>query len=716
MDCFPYLCGTQRAPAEERGLIITNNNKYYMKAKSIILSALLVVLTMPAMAEMRSEADLLRIASKALCSEGLRRAPSNRTDNLRVVRATEQLTCIGGTTGGFVVLANDDAFEPVLAIVSEPYAEKAQPAFEWWLRAADEALAHHCSQLTGVSAQHPASVDPFILTKWGQDAPFYDQDVIEADGTRYQMVTGCVATAMAQVIRYYSYPEHGVGHHRYSTRYSNIGTIYHEVDYASHTYDYQNMLFTYPQGGYDAAQGTAVATLMRDCGVAVDMKYNGTGSSSSSEDVPQALRTYFGYNPYIRQLKRDRFSDSKWVGMVYAELAAHRPVLYSGQDPSSGGHAFLLDGYNEQGLVHVNWGWAGLYDGWFDLSILQPDENNYSAGQDMVIGIQPAPEQLRSRTLEVDEMGTLSSLITDQEKYSLQSLTLTGDLNSDDIAFLRDMMGLGATAQTEGLLTEIDLSGCTIFAGGNPFWSGYSTTKDVLPQYLFTLIDGGYGVTTSGLSRFAMPNTTMKVGRYSMFSCPAVTELVIPASVLQIEDEVSVDAYNLHALYFLSPTPPSAASPLTKINLGECTLYVPQGARAAYLDAAYWMTFGNVVEIASPYCNLTAAPADPDKGTVEGSGRYLYNQTVCLRATGKSGYKFDQWSDGDRHRVRQLTLTGDQTLTASFVVGTEETALEGTEAQAGLNTSEPMYNVLGQQVDASYRGVVIQNGKKYLSK
>ena len=212
-------------------------------------------------------------------------------------------------------------------------------------------------------------------------------------------VTGCVATAMAQVMRYWKYPAVGEGTAVYTS--SNGAATY---DFAAHPFDWDNILNTYTIstfGGvtnYNTAQASAVAELMLACGASVNMDYDAAGSGSYISNAYTAMRDKFKYSPDIRYLETNDPDWDDWAEALSEQFHKGLPVLYGGVS-TSGGHAFVLDGYyidtltsgNTRTLFHVNWGWNGSQNGYFLLPKLQPDGNdNYSnLNQRMVLNIYP---------------------------------------------------------------------------------------------------------------------------------------------------------------------------------------------------------------------------------------------------------------------------------------------------------------------------------------
>ena len=318
---------------------------------------------------------------------------------LEVLKEGRQLTVLGYAAGGFAVIANDDAFDAVLGYSDTRFSsDNMPPAMLWWMDAADEALrlrlesgATVRESVTPGSMGYPEAVGQLLHTEWDQGTPYNDKIVEKARGIEYP--TGCVATAMAQIMKYYNWPDHGTDFHSYRcTPEGTTTALSLSADFENTEYDWGNMLDAYPMGGYNEAQADAVAELMFHCGVAVEMNYGLNGSGAQSSDAATAMSEYFKYN--TKFYMRDIYSgEHEWMSIIYEEISNRRPILYGGATASGAGHAFVFDGYDANGLVHVNWGWSGSGNDYFDVAILDSPTGAYSYQQDMIVVHHPdAPE------------------------------------------------------------------------------------------------------------------------------------------------------------------------------------------------------------------------------------------------------------------------------------------------------------------------------------
>ena len=320
-------------------------------------------------------------------SKARRVAPADRT--FEVAREESQLTVLSNGSQ-FAVVSNDDDFDAILAYAETPFDEHAMsnPGLRWWINAMNESLAEHAANGTrphkvDVSPAYKESVDALLSTKWDQSAPYNNMTPTYREGTQdVHFVTGCVATAMAQIMKYYNYPEVGKGTKTYRCNmYASDGdpiTKRISVNFAATHYDWDNMLDSYSRS-YSQASADAVATLMYHCGVSVMMDYDKKGSGSFSFRAIDALKNNFQYNEGMQFYARNYYHVDEWMDIIFSHLSQGHPVLFGAQS-NTGGHEFVIDGYSSAGLVHVNWGWGGSSDGMYDMASLK----GYSSGQEMV--------------------------------------------------------------------------------------------------------------------------------------------------------------------------------------------------------------------------------------------------------------------------------------------------------------------------------------------
>ena len=401
-----------------------------MKRFTMIL-ALLLMIAMPMMAERVSPKTAQKAAQTFLNNNG---AKSAQLTDLSKAAGFANLY-IFTAEQGFVVMAADDCVQPILGYsLDGHFSTNDMPeSFRWWLQGYSDEIQFAIDSKAKPSAETAKQwkdlingnskagrattmVAPLIQTKWNQNKYYNNLCPAVSDGIDGKAFTGCVATAMAQIMKYWSYPSSGIGSHSYTWREQTLSANFGET-----TYDWNNMAdyyeYYYVNGTDPYAQGlpepfeveiSAVATLMYHCGVSVDMNYGGPstgGSSAANYYVANALKTYFNYKNTAQHKQKSYnstvyYTDSQWIAMLKEELNNNRPVQYGGQDPNSNsGHAFVCDGYNSDDYFHFNWGWAGHYNGYFSINNLNTGANSGEAGagngvytrdQEAVIGIEPS--------------------------------------------------------------------------------------------------------------------------------------------------------------------------------------------------------------------------------------------------------------------------------------------------------------------------------------
>lgn len=578
---------------------------------------------------------------------------------LREMKRTDDYSVWGLDNGGFAIVAVDDAMPEILG-----YSEKAfnpstdNPNFRWWLNMVEQASQQTRAQgmrapgfIVPDTARFKEKVPTLLTSEWGQDRPYWNQCPVTTD----TCVTGCVATAMAQLIYYQRAPEHGTGSH---TLYG-AGTADFEHTY----YRYDKMRDLYYNESYTPEEADAVAELMSHCGIAVDMDYSPDGSGAMSSSAANALRNYFGYAE-AKFLNRNSYGERQWMEILYEELCNNRPVYYSGVDYDpldGGGHAFVIDGYDEDGFVSVNWGWNGTENGYFNIAVLNPRTYSFSGQQDMIIGIGGNPKESISREVKVSTPGTLHQLISGDETTMVTQLKVEGRLNGSDLALLRQMAGRNVDGTgSRGRLAVLDLSEATIVAGGSAYLNqeGYSYyTEDnelgdyafhgcrmlrhlIIPKGIVKIGKSAFGFcekleTLEGFEQsersdfifdgealysrsdttcllMVMPSvkgsytvkngvTVISDGAFS--SCQQIKELYMSSSLQRIGNQGLFCSWRLQVIKLLSREPIEVgADGLYGIRKSMCKLYVPAGSKALYKRHAAWGEF--VKEGSGGYDNI----------------------------------------------------------------------------------------------------------------
>ena len=271
-----------------------------------------------------------------------------------------------------------------------------------------------------------SSIKPLIQSQWDQSNPYNldcPKDITSTSGKN--CVTGCVATAMAQVMFFWKYPESGTGSNSYT---SSTQRIYQTMDFSSVHFDWNNMLNKYNSDATEA-QKAAVATLMHAAGVSVSMDYADT-SGAYAIDLAYALSHFWKYNPNVSYKKKQYYSDDAWNQLILGELAEGHPILYAGRG-NSGGHQFVLDGCNEDGMYHFNFGWSGTGDGYYTLNVLAPVYDilgyqfplgDFTSKQEMVCYVVPSEYGQPNGEFYASSSLGLSSVKVGSSKYVISTI------------------------------------------------------------------------------------------------------------------------------------------------------------------------------------------------------------------------------------------------------------------------------------------------------
>lgn len=358
---------------------------------------------------------------------------------------------------GFIIISGDDCAKTVLGYSDTGTFDmnKIPANLKYWLDMYRKEIAYAQANNLKKTANRadfavrlgsslPQSVAPLLGSiSWNQSAPY--NDLCPKDTLELPSVTGCVATAAAQIMRYWEWPLEGKGNHSYYC-YGTKSTI--SAQFEGTKYDWDNMTETYGTSSTEKEK-TAVATLMFHCGVACDMDYSSMGSSAETETMCRGMIQYFGYDKNLQIYKKMFYTSDEWELLLKQELAANRPVLYGGNSISVG-HQFICDGYDTNGLFHINWGWSGISDGYFELTALDPDElgtgggsvNSFSMWQDMVIGVAPQGKIESAVNYQIKVMGDTKSSVSTTELGKEFSIRM-GQPSNRGINLFKGVVGFG---------------------------------------------------------------------------------------------------------------------------------------------------------------------------------------------------------------------------------------------------------------------------------
>ena len=332
---------------------------------------------------------------------------------------------------GFIIIAGDDIVsDPVLGYCDNGTFDKSlmPENMKWWLQEYDRQIIHMQQHKEAYATKEEAGeendnttyayseISPLMKTRWSQSSPYNDKCPV-INGKKSP--TGCVATALAQILKYNRWPEKGFG-------------SYKGTDFSSITFDWDNMTDTYSYKSSEESKD-AVATLMSAIGIAVDMMYGESSSGAYTYTACRGIRENFGYSE-VKLINRDELSQASWDDYLYSELSHNRPVFYTGCTESGSGHAFVCDGYKD-GLFHINWGWGGTADGYFKTTALKPSvqgtggsDGGYNYLQGIISNLFNPNDESQKYTYAITER----SLTLGNDKPSESNeLTINGKIKTD---------------------------------------------------------------------------------------------------------------------------------------------------------------------------------------------------------------------------------------------------------------------------------------------
>ena len=411
---------------------------------------------------------------------------------------------------GFVIVSGDDAVRPILGYSSGNTfsVNNISPEVTYWLEyynnqisdviaanktASGEIAQRWASLLSGSygkTANKGTAVSPLVATTWDQGS--YYNDLCPGTGAS-KTPTGCVATAMAQIMKYWNAPTEGTG--SYSYTHGTYGAL--SADFGTTTYNW-GVMPTVLNGSSSVESVDAVATLMYHCGVAVRMDYSPEGSGAqvigwgSYPSALNAFKNYFGYKTTISGEYREDYTTDDWIAMVKDEIDAGRPVLYAGFDGSFGaGHAFVFSGYDDDNMFHINWGWSGYYNGYFTVDDLNPDgtgigggSGSYNDGQQILINIEPIGEGVMYDLVLHSDIAVSNTTITAGSGFSV-----TADaLNSGNMDFLGRYTAAVYDAVDSSFVAYVQYSPVVTVAMESGVYNGTFTTSgitDMIPGNYF---------------------------------------------------------------------------------------------------------------------------------------------------------------------------------------------------------------------------------------
>lgn len=522
---------------------------------------------------------------------------------------------------GYVVVSGDDCITPILGYSKDGIIDESLPDnMKWWLSEYESqmeyAIKHGIKVVNVAEGLDKPNIGPLLTCKWDQGGPYNDMCPTLPDGNK--CMTGCVATAMTQIMYYHKWPNVGWGSNEYESIIDKdpSNTITLSADFSNTYYRWNDMLDNYGVEGISEDAKSAVAELMLHCGVALEMYY---GKSSSPLYVREAeiLKYYFRYDFGITQLLN--VSDDDYAGIVYQELQEGRPVYVGGtNEEGERGHAFVCDGYQD-GLFHFNWGWSGAGNGYFALTSLTPpvQDFDFSYNHRIIYNIKPNRKELPLGEVSLNDVieGQLKDDVIEVNAQYAEALKISGKLNGTDFLTLRELSGRDKEnkAIKSAALKNLDLSNVSIIPGGEVYcYESTVTDGNTFPDVAlyYTNIESiklPNSVTAIGdcsfelcgqLTDVEIGDNIQSIGREAFGFCTSLRRISLPSSLKTLSGLAFRADDDLAEILSNAITPPSAKDDsFTEECYNKAILFVPYGTREAYKTAKGWKNFVNIIEM-----------------------------------------------------------------------------------------------------------------------
>ncbi len=633
---------------------------------------------------------------------------------------TECYLFVGADGKGFALVSADDCVRPLLGYSMEGSfdAEHMPAHVAAWIDGYQREIASVVA--TGVAPspkvmemwENPMStkdsvrVYPLLTTQWGQGTYYNNHCPYDSIDSAYS-VTGCVATAMAQIMRYWEYPAVGWSSHSYN--HPVYGVLSAVFDTTHYRWDLMPGFLT---GNSSTEEVEAVSTLMHHAGVAVEMNYSPRSSGAQvisrySLGYPcaeNAFKTYFRYNPMLYGCSKGDFSDMQWANMLRAELDAARPVLYCGYDANAGGHAFVIEGYDPWGMFYVNWGWGGYYDAYYTVDSLSPGLGNpdgatpyvFSIRNAAIFGVCPATPSTDSVTV-VDivsndsTMGTVlgngtyqngdTVFVLPQAAAGCRYVGMTSGCRSIPFSFLAGGGTITDTAifeRIEGDTVQYSSESCLAAwrddYGNTTEWgiripASMRKSRQLVAVQIYSRVEGDHvlniyqGDSINGA-------TPVYTGVYSLGTYSDQYDSVEGWHTLPLDSVLTF--YQTQTIWItISSTDTNLSFPLACSNYcgndDGSYYHLPEGWMPYTRQGVYYTWMVRAIFDPHEQFNVVATPNDITLGDVYGMGSYHPGDTVTLHALPTQFSDFDHWSNGCTDNPMSFIITRDTALTAFFL-------------------------------------------------
>lgn len=630
---------------------------------------------------------------------------ANITDAVGV----NQLYVFAGMQGGFVIVSADDCVLPILGYSATSTFALPVPAnvLDWlqgYGREIDLLIKHSIEPSSRVknewkcymeeSAAVPAivtTVSPLLSTTWSQGTYYNNMCPTDAASGQHT-ATGCVATAMAQVMKYWNHPAQGMGsrsynHPTYGAQSANFGAT---------TYAWTQMPNAL-NASSTTQQVDAVATLMYHVGVSIVTNYALSSAGGSAADVvsrggitypcvENALRQYFDYSPQVFGARMNGMGDDRWHALLRAELDSARPVIYSGFD-LSGGHCFVCDGYNSDSHFHFNWGWGGTSNGYFAIGSLNPSvggigtnsSSTFNLDNMAVFGVRPAVRgnastSVVSAVVDDSAHATISGGGTYSNFTDLVTLSVT---TADGYRFDRWSDGSRKLPRQFWANGDVALTAHIVPVVGDTIaYCGNAHEGNLMNHYFALKINAANlpsGQSLKSVQIFNPYEGDYTVRLYAGDNYSPGTQIYEETFHLPGENR-------WETLRFSQLVPVANTSNLWIVCRCMGNNYpVPVTTYCGNQDGGWTSTNGVVwtqLTDMTVMCRaifsqptdvvISAAAADTSQGSVIGGGYYALGETCTLTAIARGDNVFDHWNDGSTDNPRVFSASATTSYTAHF--------------------------------------------------
>lgn len=391
---------------------------------------------------------------------------------------------------GFVIVSGDDRLNPIVGYSTNAASSEMPSALAAWLDEYSD-YVNDVREGRAVPSQHNTTatytkIEPMLVTAWDQDAPYNNLCPL-LNGKR--TFTGCGNTATAQVMRFHKWPASPIADVEWD---NNITGETEFCELKSHVYDWDNMLHDY-KSDYSTAEAEAVALLMADLGKATNSTYEAEGTGNTDMSIVKALVNVFNYSPEVFIAKRTDYTFDEYIALIRDNLDKRQPIIYAGfgQD-YEGGHGFVCDGIDENNLLHIDWGWNGAYNGYFDMASMQPEgtgiggfSSRFNVGQNAILNIKPRTEGEENKNViptvafmevcdnETDEIyNEYSSTFED----GIASVSFTFGVINKSYSDTKGSVGIGILDMNGELAKELEFGDPEVYVAGegNMYFDGYT--------------------------------------------------------------------------------------------------------------------------------------------------------------------------------------------------------------------------------------------------